>query len=254
LALWPEVPLYALYVSLGATLTLSVMLAFVKERRGLGRWGAWSLSGLTLTALYMVLFGMANIVGSGQKFTARGAVSNLRKLLWAEMQCAPLVKRPCALSEMNGERPPEGLHTALLPADLQRLARMSEGEASLNEVGRIGPYYYRLSPMPQWGAEGWLAYAWPATDAVLQTFCVSSYEEVLELQERGAYVGFEKEPPPNACLGSLHIDPNPPLTPEMKAALERGDKPPPHVHTGEDGGVWSRWRGKRTRISRKLRP
>jgi len=251
LALTPQRPELALWLSLSGFFALSVAL-YVSPRSGV-RWGAWSLSGLTLIALYMALFGVANIVGSAQKFSARGAVSNLRKLLWAEQQCSPLVKRPCLLSEMNGQRPPEGLHTALLPAELQRLLR-SPDEGRWSEVGQLGQYYYALAPAPQWGAEGWIAYAWPLRDEVLQTFCISSYEEILELQTRGAYQGLERAPSPEACLGSLHDDPNPPLTDEMKEALERGDKPPPHVHTGRDGEVWLRWRGKRTRISRQLRP
>lgn len=244
-------PMMGLWLCLGALVLSSVALCLSPQRGW--RWGAWSLTGLTLIALYMALFGVANIVGSAQKFSARGAVSGLRKLLWAERQCAPLVQRPCQLSEMNGQRPPKGLGSALLPAELQRLLKTSEGGA-WSEVGQRGQYYYAIAPMPQWGAEGWVAYAWPLGDPVLQTFCISSYEEILELGARGRYHGLDLAPAVDACLGALHDDPNPPLTEEMKAALSRGDKPPPHVHVGRDGETWARWRGKRTRISRQLRP
>ena len=257
LALSPS-SLMALWLSLGAFLIMSLGLALRVTRSGARgvKWAMWSLNGLTLIALYMALFGVANIVGSAQKFSARGAVSNLRKLLWAEGQCAPLVQRPCTLSEMNGQRPPKGLHSALLPAELQRLLSSAGGAegGSWSEVGQLGQYYYALTPAPQWGAEGWLAYAWPVSDQILQTFCLSSYEEILELKERGRYRGLAQAPSAEACLGALHDDPNPPLTPEMEAAIARDEKPPPPVHQGRDGLEWMRWRGKRTRIARQLKP
>lgn len=244
-------PHLALWVSLVVFLWMSLAL-YLSAQRG-WRWGAWWFTGLTLMAFYIALFGLANIVGSAQKFSARGAVSHLRKIVRAEQQCAPLVKRPCLMSEMNGRTPPPGLHTALLPAELQRLLTSSKAKG-WSEVGQLGQYYYALAAIPQFGAQGWVAYAWPLKDQVLQTFCISSYEEILELSERGHYYGLDHAPSLEACLGSLHDDPNPPLTAEMKTALERGDKPPPHLHQGRDGLTWMRWRGKRTRIARQLRP
>jgi len=259
------VQMTALWVALALTLLLSLALWRASARRA-WLWWAWAASGGALIALYMTLFGVANIVGSGQRFSARGALSNLRKVLWAQGLCAQHAGRPCALSELSGARPPEGLTAALLPPEFTLLAGPLPAGAPWGEVGRVGQYLYAVAPRPPrliaaLGGEGaptapraWVAYAWPEEDATLQSFCVTHYEELLELPKRGVYVGLGRAPAPDACLGALHDDPNPPPTPAQAEALARGARPPFSAHVGADGEVWERWRGQRTRIARRLRP
>jgi hypothetical protein len=256
----------ALWGALALTALLSLALWRLPSLRRPSVWWAWSLSGAALIGLYMTLFGLANIVGSGQKFSARGAVSNLRKLLWAQGLCAQHTDRPCALSELSGARRPEGVTAPLLPPEFRLLDAPLPAGGPWAEVGRVGQYLYAVAPRPPrltaalggdeapLSRRAWVAYAWPEEDATLQSFCVTHYEEILELPKRGVYVGIERAPAPDACLGALHEDPNPPPTPEQAAALAEGRRAIPSTHAGADGETWERWRGKRTRISRRLRP
>ena len=214
------------------------------------RWILWSIQGLFLIALYMSYYGVANIVGSGQKFSARMAVSTLRTLLWAEDQCIHYKKQACLFEELNHSQPVKGLKTSLLRLEFNRLATTSDGV----KVGQAGQYYYALYPQKQWQDAGWIGYAWPANDPTLATFCIHHREEVLEQSHRGGYVGLSQRPPAYACFGDLHHNPNPPLTVEMKQAIAQDKKPPPPVHMGGDQTQCHRWRGKRTRRAKVNHP
>ena len=252
--------------SLMSLLILSQRRFHIKGRKRGFHWFTWSLHSLLLIAVYMASFGVANIVGSGRKFSARMAVSTLRTLHWAERQCASAVGRFCRISEMKLERRVEGLKTPMLRTDFHRVIegedhrpfRPPHGEAlDSPEYAQLGQYLIMLRETPKRGEGTWIAYAWPSNDGTLQTFCIDDREEILELpiNERGeaTYLGLARRPSVNACLGALHSDPNPPLTEEMKSAIAKGEKPPPHVHLGRDQLTWQRWRGKRTRISKSKR-
>ena len=135
-------------------------------------------------------------------------------------------------------------------------------------MASVGLYHYALYPVEStsvksdqsaeptkaYRAPRWVIYAWPRTDSTIQSFCVDEYEEILELPvsptSGSLYLGLERAPTPKACLGTLHREPNPPLTPAQKDAKARGKKPPPSTHRGVDGHTWQRWRGKRTRYAR----
>ena len=219
-------------------------------QRSTARWILWSIQGLCLIGFYMSLYGVANIVGSSQKFSARMAVSTLRTLLWAEDQCIQYKKEACTFEELNQTHPVKGLKTSLLRLEFNRLVSTSDGF----KVGHAGQYYYALYPQKQWKDAGWIGYAWPATDPTLATFCIHHREELLEQSHRGGYVGLKQRPPAHACFGSLHLNPEPPLTEEMKKAIVQGNKPPPPVHVGGDQTQWHRWRGKRTRRAKVAHP
>jgi hypothetical protein len=214
------------------------------------RWIIWSIHGLILIGLYMSLYGVANIVGSGQKFSARMAVSTLRTLLWAEDQCIRYKKQACTFEELNHSVPVKGLETSVLCLGFNHLLSTPKGV----KVGQAGQYYYAIYPQTEWKDAGWIGYAWPATDPTLATFCIHHREEVLEQSHRGGYVGLTQRPHASACFGDLHLHPDPPLTSEMKAAISQGKKPPPPVHIGGDQTQWQRWRGKRTRRAKVAHP
>ena len=218
-------------------------------------WILWACQLMALCGVYMVHYGMKNIVGSGRKYSTRMAVSTLRTIHWAERQCMPHVERACRFSEMNGQTPPKGVTTSLLRPAFRKLFQHD----LLGEVARVGQYHYVIYPLQE-RPQGWVAYAWPAGDQTLQSYCLDDREEILELpveivkgRRVGAYVGLKQAPSRRACLGSLHQDPNPPLTPEQREAIAQDRKPPPPVHIGEDQHTWQRWRGKRTRFSKSSR-
>lgn len=259
-----KIALIAMLIASLMGLSLLCIKSFHKEgETRIAYWWAWSLHGLLLIAIYMALFGVANIVGSGRKFSARMAVSTLRTLHWAERQCSSEVGRFCTIAEMKLESRAEGLKTALLRSDFHRVVAGDDGQPirpqfgqSLKEqeYGLLGQYLIMLRATPERGDKAWIAYAWPSSDRTLQTFCIDHREEILELpvddQGEALYLGLSQAPRSEACLGDLHHNPNPPLTEDMKRAIAAGDKPPPHTHLGQDRRSWQRWRGKRTRISK----
>ena len=207
---------------------------------------------MVLVAIYMAFFGVANIVGSGRNFSSRMAVSTLRTLHWAERQCIPKADRLCTIGELKGEVPLKGLNTRLLRTDFKRVIDPESGE----EFGRLGQYNFMVKNWPVNATKRWVAYAWPAVDPTLQSFCIDQNEEIMELPisvgQQSMYMGFVQAPKVNACIGALHDHPDPPLTAAQKQAIAEGKKPPPHTHTGADQQVWQRWRGRRTRISKSL--
>lgn len=225
-------------------------------------WWAWAIHLLALSGVYMVTYGVANIVGSGRYKSARTAVSTLRTMHWAERQCVKLAGRPCTLEELNGSKEVAGKRQLLLRSGFKALSDTPHGQ-----VASVGLYHYALYPVASasatsaqpaeptktYKAPRWVIYAWPRTDSTIQSFCIDEYEEILELPvsptSGSLYLGLERAPTPGACLGTLHRDPNPPLTQEQKNAKARGKKPPPSTHRGEDGHTWQRWRGKRTRYA-----
>lgn len=251
------------FMFMGSLLTLALLYAPIKtEERGQPSpsramyWWIWAVHLMALTGIYMATYGVANIVGSGRKHSARMAVSTLRTLHWAERQCVPLVNRPCRLSEMNGQSPPLELKTVLLRPEFKKITSSDK----FGEVARVGQYHFTISPISD-RPTGWVAYAWPVYDETLQSFCLDDHEEIMELpvqmidgQRRSHYLGLARAPLPVACLGSLHQNPNPPLTSEQSEAIARGAKPPPPTHIGGDQLIWERWRGKRTRYSKSLTP
>ena len=229
-------------------LILALKFSQESDKTKLPHWLAWSIHGLVLIAVYMAYFGVANIVGSGRKHSARMAVSTLRTLHWAERQCIPKLSRLCTIGELKGDVKNDKFSTPLLRHDFKRVI----DPESQKEYGRLGQYYILIGqPKNQ---DKWLAYTWPVTDPTLQAFCIDQDEEIMELpisKDTGAhYVGLAQAPSIRACLGSLHKNPNPPQTEAQMEALAQGKKPPPHTHLGEDQKIWQRWRGKRTRISK----
>lgn len=243
-----EVALVSMLIACVLNLVILVLKSTQKaEKNKLAHWFAWSTHSLVLIAIYMAYFGVANIVGSGRKHSARMAVSTLRTLHWAERQCIPKLGRLCTIGELKGEVKNERFNTPLLRHDFKRVV----DDNTQMEYGRLGQYYILIDQAKQ---DKWLAYTWPVNDPTLQAFCIDQDEEIMELpisKETGAhYLGLEKAPRIRACLGSLHKNPNPPQTDAQTRALAEGKKPPPHTHIGEDQKVWQRWRGKRTRISK----
>ena len=227
-------------------------------------WFIWSAHLLLLSGLYMATYGVANIVGSGRRSSARGAVSSLRMVGWAQRQCVKHTQRTCSLKELNGQRPLKGFTPTLQRPQWRSLVSGPHGE-----VAQVGQYHYALYPAAnlvgdQTGeARGsvtrthtrWIAYAWPRDDRTLQSYCVDDHEEILELPvsaEGSVYVGLDAAPSPGACLGALHWDPEPPLTEAQMSAVAEQRKPPPSTHLGQDQQTWRRWRGKRTRYARSL--
>lgn len=233
-------------------------------------WWAWAVHLLALSGVYMVTYGVANIVGSGRYKSARMAVSTLRTMHWAERQCVKLAGRPCTLEELNGSREVAGKRQLLLRSGFKTLSDTPHGP-----VASVGLYHYALypvasnpvtstpatstsattaEPVKTYRAPRWVLYAWPRTDSTIQSFCLDEYEEILELPisptSGSLYLGLERAPAPDACLGALHREPNPPLTQAQKDAKARGKKPPPSTHQGADNHTWQRWRGKRTRYAR----
>ncbi len=256
-----------LTANLSGLISLSLKSLKIEGKSRSVHWWVWSVHGLLMIAVYMAIFGVANIVGSGRKFSARMAVSTLRTLHWAERQCTHSLDRVCTIGEMKLETPAEGLNTALLRTDFHRVIEGANGQPIrppadeqrvAEEFGRLGQYLIMLRPIPDRGERSWIAYTWPATDPTLQAFCIDDREEILELpindQGQAYYLGLDRRPKATACLGALHLDPNPPLTPDQEAAIANGEKPPAHTHIGKDQRTWRRWRGKRTRISKSKTP
>ena len=248
-----EIGLVSMLTSWISALVILSMKSTTKEGgTKVAHWLAWGVHGMFLVAVYMVIFGVANIVGSGRKFSSRMAVSTLRTLHWAERQCIPKAGRLCTIGELKGEVKLKGLNTRLLRTDFKHVVV----KETKTEFGRLGQYYFLVNTLPTASKLKWVAYAWPVTDLTLQSFCIDQNEEILELpipsNQRSVYLGLEKPPLANACRGSLHEEPNPPLTNIQKEAIAAGQKPPPHTHVGADQNVWQRWRGKRTRINKTL--
>lgn len=231
-------------------------------------WFIWSAHFLALVGIYMATYGVANIVGSGRRYSARGAVSTLRMIWWAERQCVRHTARACPLSELNGQTAVEGFTPTL-----QRPQWRSLAQGPYGELAPVGQYYYALYPLSSQDDESnstnapistkrrspsrWIAYAWPRADKTLQSYCIDDHEEILELpisDGESAYLGLERAPKPQACLGSLHSNPEPPLTLAQREAIAQKRKPPPSTHRGQDGEEWRRWRGKRTRFARSRDP
>lgn len=255
LSLWISVELGLIIMLLSWVSTLVILMLkkmSIEQHSKTIHWFAWSLHGMLLVAVYMAFYGVANIVGSGRNFSSRMAVSTLRTLHWAERQCIPKAKRLCTIGELKGEVVLEGLNTRLLRTDFKRVLDPQSGQ----EFGRLGQYNFMVKNWPKESTQSWVAYAWPATDPTLQSFCIDQNEEIMELpiltDRSSIYLGFTQAPQVDACLGALHTNPDPPLTTAQKEAIKAGKKPPPHTHLGADQQVWQRWRGRRTRISKSL--
>ena len=246
--------LICLLVTSILTLTLLCLKPTLDEKSSKAiHWWGWSIHFLVLIGLYMATYGVANIVGSGRKFSARMAVSTLRTVHWAQRQCISVVDRACHIKELKGELTINDSKTSLLPTNFKSLDIKSDQTLS---YGQRGQYLVLISTTSEAEPSSWVAYAWPAVDQTLQTFCIDHNEEILELpiqEGKAVYVGMDKRPLPRACLGSLHQDPNPPLTSLQEKAIAEGKKPPPSTHQGEDQQTWQRWRGKRTRISKAIK-
>ncbi|MEE2644956.1 MAG: hypothetical protein VYD19_08490 [Myxococcota bacterium] len=216
---------------------LSLLLALAIQGAALAFGGAsmrgWLLAGglfLTLSATYMKDYGVANIVGSGQRAATRIAISTLRTILWAQDQCQRQLNRACTLDEMSGEAELEALSAALLRPEFRPLLEKNAESGTV----QIGGYRYRVYH-PKAGAEGieqrrWVAYAWPVQDRGHPLFCINEREVALEGLNDPPYG--ENGPDRSACFD------------------QRGY--PQRDGLGQDGRRWALWRGKRSRRLRAL--
>ena len=178
----------------------------------------------TLAGVYMARAGVANMVGSGQSFTEKSAVSSLRTLHWAQGDF-----RKAAFVDEDGD----GIGEFGTAAQLTAKAPLPSGEmapvpliqlpgAEIRDGLLVANGYCIRTELPD-DADGrerrFAAAAWPLLpEAGKKAFCINQDEEILESANEKGWFGCENGPPPGACPST--------------AAVDAG------------GTGWARWRGK----------
>lgn len=202
------------------------------------------ISGIAILAgfaVYMVHVGIGNIVGSGQAYLDKAAVSTLWSMHWAQRlfregtyadRDGDGIGEFATLGQLAAVSPlPSG---APLPASLLSL----EGSPRVTDDGlrleASGTCYRGYLPDDANGAERrFVIYAWPARrdGGGSKVFCIDQDEDILEADASvGGYFGCDSPPPRDACLG-----------PEDETGA------PPTDGVKADGAPWKRWKGKTSR-------
>lgn len=212
-------------------------------QRRLGRWIA-VIGGLAFVAGFvgfMVHAGVGNIVGSGEAYLDKAAVSSLWSMHWAER-----LYREGAYADRDGDRVGEFGSLGQLAAEtpLPSGARLPASLLSLEGSPRLAPGGERMEASgtcfqsyvpddPRAAARRFVVYAWPArrTGGGSKVFCIDQDEDILEAEAstRG-YFGCDHPPPADACLGP-----------------EDATGAPPTDGVKGDGAAWKRWKGKTSR-------
>jgi hypothetical protein len=210
---------------------------------GRGRWIAVILGVGVVAGLvgFMVRAGLRNIVGSGQAYLDKAAVSSLWAMHWAEKlyreggyadRDGDGIGEFGTLGQLAGESAlPSG---ARLPASLLSLEgspRVAPGGALMEAAGTCFLSY--LPDDPDGAERGFVLYAWPAraTGGGSKVFCINQYEDILEADASArGYFGCDRPPPRDACIG-----------PEAASGA------PPTDGLKGDGAPWKRWKGKTSR-------
>lgn len=177
-------------------------------------------------AIFLARVGVPNVVGSGQAFAEKTAVSTLRTLHWAQGLFrqgnyvdvdANGVAEFGELGQLGGRDPlPNGetLSNSLLP---------EAGTRVVDDVLQSGGYCFRydLPDGPHARERRFVAYGWPSRlEAGRKLFCIDQDEQIWESTNPEGIAGCDGGPPRDLC-------------PE-------GDAAP-------DG--WVRWRNKTNKLS-----
>lgn len=212
-------------------------------RRAVVGWIA-VISGVALVAglaVYMVRVGLGNIVGSGQAYLDKAAVSTLWSMHWAQRlfregtyadRDGDGVGEFGTLGQLAAARPlPSG---APLPAPLLSLEGSPRVAGAGDALEASGTCFLGYLPDDADGAERrFVVYAWPARQegGGGKVFCIDQDEDILEADAsvRG-YFGCDRPPPRDACLGP-----------------EDATGAPPTDGVKGDGAAWKRWKGKTSR-------
>jgi len=178
----------------------------------------------TVATVFMARRGVANVVGSGQTFTEKSAVSTLRTLHWAQGDF-----RRAAFVDEDGD----GIGEFGTVAQLTATAPLpSGGKAPVPLIQIPGAevrdgvlvangYCFRteLPADPDGRERRFAAAAWPLLpSAGKKAFCLNQDEEIFESANEQGWFGCEKGPPPGACPTAAMVD--------------------------AGGSGWTRWRGK----------
>lgn len=178
------------------------------------------------TAIFLARVGVPNVVGSGQAFAEKTAVSTLRTLHWAQglfRQGNYLdvdgngVAEFGELSQLSGREPlPDGtkLSSSLLP---------DAGTRVTGEVLEAGGYCFRydLPEGPHARERRFTGYGWPRQlEAGRKIFCIDQDEQIWES-----------------------------ANPEGYAGCASGGPPPGTCPTGDSAEGWIRWRNKTNKLS-----
>ncbi|WP_373047100.1 hypothetical protein [Vulgatibacter sp.] len=180
------------------------------------------------TGAFLASTGVSNVVGSGQAFAEKTAVSTLRTLHWAQgnLRRGAFIDTDRdgiaefgTMEQLAATAPlPSG---QVVPATLVPLAGNTIEGGILEAHG----YCFRYD-LPE-GADGrerrFVAYAWPRLAAAgNKVFCIDQDEDILQSGNEAGWIGCEQGPPPGTC-------------PEA----EEADRP---------GATWVRWKGKRSQL------
>ncbi len=180
---------------------------------------------VVVAAVFLVRAGVSNVIGSGQAFTEKSAVSTLRSLHWAQGNL-----RKGGNIDEDGDRIGEfgtmEQLAALAPlpsGDLLAAALVPMAGTKIESgILMAGGYCYRFD-LPE-GVEArerrFHAIAWPMAAAAGQkAFCINQDDDILESPNAENFIGCDRAPPPGTCPGP--------------------DAP---------GSAWTRWRGKTSQL------
>lgn len=186
------------------------------------------IAAIVAAALFLQSVGFSNVIGSGQAFAEKTAVSTLRTLHWAQGSF-----REHRFVDDDGDGIGE-FGTMLQLAGTGPLRNGKPIEASLvpmagsqfaGEVLVAGGFCFRydLPEGPDARERRFVAYGWPVVAAAgHKLFCINQDEDILESANAAGYVGPEKAPPVGSCPSA--------------AAVDAG------------GTGWVRWRGKTSQL------
>lgn len=173
-----------------------------------------------------------NIVAAGRHSAEEKAVSRLREILWGQQRAFELGlvtddnghPKAATLDELTSLIAPGG--APLLRADLFVPARTN--------VRSVEGYLYEAHPAPDNSLNRrWIAYAWPSAGqgGGKRTFYIDSQDRICETANTQGYANDH--------------------APEVMAALQATDFDANACGTGNDGGVWRPWKGKRPAEAQK---
>lgn len=211
-------------------------------RRALARWMAVTFAVALVAGLsvFMVRAGLGNIVGSGQAYLDKAAVSTLWSMHWAQRlfregafadRDGDGVGEFASLGQLAAQRPlPSGAPLEAPLLSLEGSPRVGPGE----RLEASGSCFLAYLPEDPDGAERrFVIYAWPARGegGGSKVFCIDQDEDILEADASArGYFGCDRPPPREACLGP-----------------EDATGAPPVDGVKGDGASWKRWKGKTSR-------
>lgn len=206
---------------------------------------AGALGLLVALAIFTVRIAAPNIISGGIRASERVAVSSLRTVMAAQDEAIKHYGEPVLMAALTGKAGHKDQAAMPTPPLAPRFYKVMPGpDGPVTDLGAYLLVVYVQGqgkvPAPEAGqSPRWLAYTWPARvgESGLKAYCINSAEDIFETAntaEGQKYEGPGRPPAFDACLS---------------AGVTFGDRLV--EGSGQDGGQWVRWRGKKTRRAKR---